>query len=115
MLLFPANIDETYTGCQTMWFEDGTKMSTVYLEHGETTEYTTDIIPLDPTESRRCVYDSSLSDEKYPRNEDVVVEGNPDKCPAYVAIRYGYKSRTGDREPEIPPGRDLRKRAANAQ
>ena len=113
MFVFPANIDEAYTGCQSMWFEDGTKMSALYLEHGQTTEYTTSL-PVDPTESPRCVYDSSYSKEDSMNNENVI-EGNPAKCPAYMVIRHGYKSRTGDREPEIPPGRDLRKRAENAQ
>lgn len=35
LLIFPAKIGESYTGCEVVWLEDGRKLATRYFENGK--------------------------------------------------------------------------------
>ena len=69
--IYPRQVAPNYTGCQTMWADDGTKWMILYVEGGHPRILQFDI-PSDPKGKKLCVYEKAK-----------LLNKKEDSCPNY--------------------------------
>lgn len=96
--IYPRTVSTSYSGCQIMWDEKGTKWFILTFEKGNLTTFDGDD-PLDASQKKLCKYENGS-----------LITHQQNKCPEYNAVKNGILVLPADEEPIVPLDRDLRRR-----
>ena len=94
--IYPQAVAPNYSGCQTMWGQDGTKRQVLRVVNGNPKE-----LVIDAPVRERCAYD-----------EKALVQGDPKVCLSLAGFRgrNGLGSMPITSAVKIPPGADIREK-----
>ena len=95
--VFPRVIGRRYSGCQTMWDENGKAWFNLAFRSGVLIKYTRNVTD-DGKRLVVCIYEAGLLSKQ-----------SPSDCPAFESVKNGFTSIDKAHEPSIPPTRDPRK------
>lgn len=98
--VYPRGLPSGYTGCQTMWDENGRKWWVIRFQDGLPKQMDVDVPSAPPTRTR-CVYEGGR-----------IVQGEAEACLDFKTLTIdGIRSIPKELEPSVPPGRDARKKS----
>jgi hypothetical protein len=96
--VYPRTVPDNFTGCQTMWDENGSVWMKLSMMAGEIRTLKLRV-PSDPPEESECTYSAGK-----------LVSGPVDSCPDAGQLKRGLLPFGGIEEAGVPSDRDLRKR-----
>lgn len=96
--VYPRSVPDNFTGCQTMWDENGNVWMKLSMMQGEVRTLNLRV-PSEPPEASECTYSAGK-----------LVSGPVDSCPEAAQLKRGLLPFGGIDEAGVPLDRDLRKR-----
>jgi hypothetical protein len=98
VFVYPRNFGEQYSGCQTMWGDDGNKWYVLRVANGKPTELTMDVARAG-AQRYRCLY-----------NDTGLVDGDIKVCPDFGGLkrRGGLGNPDAKYDAPVPADLDLR-------
>ncbi|WP_157201430.1 hypothetical protein [Massilia sp. Root418] len=95
--IYPRTISANFSGCQTMWDENGKQLFVLTFEQGNLISYESND-PSGKEKNQTCLY-----------KHGKLAQHGPTDCPDYGDVKKGLQSLPQSDEPIVPAERDPRK------
>ena len=96
LFIYPREIAQNYSGCQTMWNQRGAAVFVLTFENGMLASY---------QEFAKSPRKATLSCKYI----GAALKTRSSKCPAYEDVQAGFRTMPGAAEPRVPPEADPRR------